>query len=291
MQAAANPPPGAGSLPLVDARGRLGVVDYGMGNLASVERAVRRVAPAVQLCRVRTPEQLEGQDALILPGVGAFDAAMGSLERCGLREGLQRYLEQGRPLLGICLGFQILYEASEEVPAGRPDCRGLGWLAGRVRRFPPHVTVPHMGWNRLELSGAPSPLFDGLASGIYVYFAHSYAVPVWQDAGWQLDEPGPLPQDVVAIARTGRPDGSTPVATFVAAAWRGSAGGVQFHPEKSSRVGLTILANYLRRALSAPQAVPEPSRGEGAPQVVPEPSRGAGAPQAVPAPLWGAGAA
>ncbi len=216
---------------------RIGLVDYGMGNLASVERALRAAAPACHVVRVVDPQGLGDVGAVVLPGVGAFDAAMRALDRSGLAEGLRRYLQAGRPLLGICLGYQLLFDEGEEVGRDRRTgpVRGLGWLTGRVRRLGPGLTVPHMAWNRLELTGRFAPLFEDHrpGEGPYVYFAHSY-----------YPEPGSS-DDVVAWCTI---RGSQASIRFAAAAWRGVAGGVQFHPEKSGAEGLAMLARFVRWA-------------------------------------------
>lgn len=220
---------------------RIGLVDYGMGNLASVERALRAASPETDVLRVSRPEHLGSVHAVLLPGVGAFEAAMRALRRQGMDAALTAYLAAGRPLLGICLGYQLLFAESEEVGAGREGetVRGLGWFAGRVRRFGPEVTVPHMGWNQLELTGRFAPLFEEAAAGPgpYAYFAHSF-----------YPEPAD-PEHVSAwctVAGRGSP------VRFAATAWKGSAGGVQFHPEKSGRAGLAMLARFVRWAAQQP---------------------------------------
>ncbi|MEW6049168.1 MAG: imidazole glycerol phosphate synthase subunit HisH, partial [Bacillota bacterium] len=120
----------------------VGLVDYGMGNLASVERAIRAAAPGLEVVRITRPEELGAVQAVVLPGVGAFEAAMAALARAAMDQALAAYLREGRPLLGICLGYELLFDESEEIGSGQPGgaVRGLGWLPGRVRRFPEGVT-------------------------------------------------------------------------------------------------------------------------------------------------------
>lgn len=232
-------------------KGCVGIVDYGMGNLASVERGLAAVAPEVEVVRVERPEDARAVHALVLPGVGAFAAAMDNLRQRHLTGALRDYLAAGRPLLGICLGYQLLFEESEEA-LPHHSAAGLGYFPGKVRRFPAGVTVPHMGWNRLELTGAPSPLFGGggrtegvptgRTAGPYVYFAHSYypdvrdpcMVAAWCEVGQHA---------------AGQVGGVK--VRFAAAAWRGAAGGVQFHPEKSGAAGLQLLAWWLTASLAA----------------------------------------
>lgn len=186
-----------------------------MGNLKSVERAIAHLGFP---CRVQT--SLEGAERLIVPGVGAFGAAMERLDP--LASDIRAFAASGRPLLGICLGQQLLFEESEELG----HHRGLGLLPGTVRYFPLDLghKVPHMGWNTLRPS--PScPLFAGLAEGDQVYFVHSL-VTVCRD-----------PSDVAATTTYG--------IEFASAVQRGNVWGTQFHPEKSGEVGLRILRNFL----------------------------------------------
>lgn len=192
------------------------ILDYGMGNLRSVQKALERLGHP---CRVQTG--LEGAGRLVIPGVGAFGAAMERLEP--LREPLVAFAKSGKPLLGICLGQQLLFESSEEMGAHR----GLGLLPGKVRLFDRSsgLKVPHMGWSPLEPVGE-GPLLRGVPSGEQVYFVHS----LWTDA--ERDE------DVAAWAEYG--------VRFPAAVCRENVWGCQFHPEKSGAVGLRVLENFLR---------------------------------------------
>ena len=200
---------------------RVAVIDYGSGNLRSVEKALQHAGAVVVHCD--SADGLDECAAIVLPGVGSFGDCARSLRERGLTNPLQAWLAAGRPYLGICLGYQILFEGSDE----SPDAAGLGHWRGRVVRFPaqPGLKVPHMGWNSLQKC-APEPLFDGIADPAYVYFVHSYyPVPA---------EPGL----VTATSRHGM--------DFAAAARAGHVHGVQFHPEKSQDAGLHMLANFVR---------------------------------------------
>jgi len=196
----------------------IAIADYGIGNLGSVTKGFRRAGAEVLL--TGDPEALRRADALVLPGDGAFAATMAEVERRGLVPVLREAVELGKPLLGICIGMQLLFEESEE--HGRH--RGLGLLPGRVRRFEGDLPVPHMGWNRLR-GRRSHPILDGIADGAHVYFVHSF-LPTGADPG-----------DVAATADHGGP--------FAAAAERGNVWGCQFHPEKSSETGRRILSNFL----------------------------------------------
>jgi imidazole glycerol-phosphate synthase subunit HisH len=196
----------------------IAIADYGIGNLGSVTKAFRRAGAEVRL--TGDVETLRRADALVLPGDGAFAATMGEIEARGLAGVLREAAEQGKPLLGICIGMQLLFDESEE--HGRH--RGLGLLPGRVVRFGGELPVPHMGWNRLRVRRA-HPLLDGVPDGAHVYFVHSY----WCDA------PGDV---VIATSDYGR--------DFPAIVGRGSVLGVQFHPEKSQGVGLRMVEGFVR---------------------------------------------
>ena len=202
------------------------MIDYGSGNLRSVEKALQHAGADVIRCD--SPEAMKSCAAVVLPGVGSFGDCARSLEERGLTEPLRAWLAADRPYLGICLGYQILFEASEE----SPDARGLAHWKGKVVRFPgqPGLKVPHMGWNNLEWR-TPDPLFDGLPDPAFVYFVHSY-YPDPADAGL-----------VTASCNHG--------IAFAAACRRSNIRGVQFHPEKSQETGLRMLKNFvseLRRA-------------------------------------------
>jgi imidazole glycerol-phosphate synthase subunit HisH len=205
---------------------RIAVVDYGVSNLRSVERALHAVGadPVV----TSDPAALAGCDGVVLPGVGAFGAAVDALNADGLGPAVRAAVAGGLPLLGVCLGFQLLFEWSDE-SGGRP---GLGLYGGRVTRLEPcRGKVPHMGWNRLRLR-RPSPLLEGVGEGTWAYFVHSYAAP----AGGG---------DVIADCEYGG-------ALLAAACQRGAVYGTQFHPEKSGAQGLRLYANFTRICQSVP---------------------------------------
>lgn len=200
---------------------RVAMIDYGSGNLRSVEKALQHAGADVARCD--SPEGLDACVAIVLPGVGSFGDCVRSLRERGLTDALRAWLAADRPYLGICLGYQILFESSEE----SPETEGLGHWRGKVVRFAaePGLKVPHMGWNDLQRH-APEPMFGGLADPVYVYFVHSY-FPVPDDAGI-----------VTAACRHG--------VEFAAAARHGRVRGVQFHPEKSQATGLRMLENFVR---------------------------------------------
>jgi len=205
----------------------IGVVDYGMGNLRSVSKALESLGFSTVVSG--DPAALSPCRGIVFPGVGAFRDCMGNVVRQGLLPFLRDYLASGRPFLGICVGMQMLLSESEEF--GRHE--GIGFFPGRVRRFPAGMPaagggtlkVPHMGWNDVEVL-ADHPVLDGIRSGTYFYFVHSYfAVP---------DDPG------VAACRT------TYGIPFAAAVAAGNRFAVQFHPEKSQGAGLRLLGNFGR---------------------------------------------
>ncbi len=199
---------------------RIGLIDYGMGNLHSVQRGFERLGATVR--SVHGAADMVDCEALVLPGVGAFDPAMERLAAAGLVEAIHGSCGEGRPLLGICLGLQLLFEGSDEGQA-----RGLALLAGRVRALPPSPghPIPHMGWAPL-LPARPSPLLLADAPENWVYFVHSYAAD---------------PADPEAI--TARVDWAGQPVT--AAIWQGGIAACQFHPEKSGPVGEAMLRRWL----------------------------------------------
>lgn len=196
----------------------IGVVDYGSGNLRSVSKALEKAGAAVQL--VTAAAQLETLDAVVVPGVGAFGDCAANLRRSGLWEPIIAWLKAGRPYLGICLGYQLLFESSEETP----DAKGLGILPGRVVRFRgENLKVPHIGWNTLE--DTRGPLYKNLPSPPSFYFVHSYF---------------PVPADEAMISARCEYGGQ-----FAASVSTGAIHAVQFHPEKSQASGLALLGNFL----------------------------------------------
>jgi glutamine amidotransferase len=196
----------------------IAIVDYGRGNLGSVEKAFVRVGtPAVVTSEARVVDEAE---AVVLPGDGAFHDAMANLESLGLLPSVRRALDGTRPFLGICLGYQLLFSRSEEFGEGR----GLDVVAGEVKRFPPGLKVPHMGWNSVE-HGGRLRLFDGVPDGARFYFVHSYFPVVQNTAGLS-----------VAWCDYG--------VRFAAAVERGRVYATQFHPEKSQRWGIRLLENF-----------------------------------------------
>lgn len=198
---------------------KLGIIDYGMGNLLSVRKALEHLGAEPIL--VDEPSQVMDCDRLILPGVGAFGDAMIGLEERGLVEPIKEYAAAAKPFLGICLGMQILLDSSEEAPG----ISGLGLIPGKVLKFPSNgLKVPHMGWNRLD-QPKPSRLLDGLGGEAYVYFVHSFYV-------------APTDNTVSAAFSNYGFD-------FTSAIESGNLAGVQFHPEKSQDAGLQILRNFL----------------------------------------------
>jgi glutamine amidotransferase len=204
----------------------IAVLDYGIGNLRSAEKALQRVGADARL--VTDPDEAADAAGIVLPGVGAFGACVAALRRHGMDHLVADAVAGGRPLLGICVGFQMLFESSEE----DPGCAGLGLLAGTVRRLGGDVRRPQMQWNRLDLVQArPSQMLRRFEEPPYMYFVHSYAAaPAAASA-----------ECVVATCDYGGP--------VVAAAERGALWGCQFHPEKSSAAGLSLLAAFAERCV------------------------------------------
>ena len=202
------------------ARPRIAVVDYGAGNLVSIDQALVTVGADVVV--VEDGEALNGCVAVVVPGVGAAAPAMDRLEAQGLTDPLRAWLQDDRPFLGICLGLQLLFETSEEDGATT-----FGALRGVTSRLVDAPTLPHIGWNQVERR-REHPLFDGIEDGADFYFVHSFA-----------GEPAGGPADAITLAQT------THGGTFVSAVASGRTLGVQFHPERSGTDGLRVLANFV----------------------------------------------
>ena len=201
---------------MTDAPPRIAVIDYGIGNLRSAEKALLHLGADAAL--VGDPEAIEAADAAVLPGVGAFGACMDALYASGLADVARSFAASGRPFLGICVGMQLLYEASDETP-GRT---GLGILEGTVGLIEGAVKRPQMQWNRLSVSSQNHPLIAG-ADGAWMYFVHSYAAPSGDE--------------VIATCDYG--------GAVTAAVARDNVWAVQFHPEKSGDAGLALLENFV----------------------------------------------
>lgn len=204
----------------------IAVVDYDMGNLHSACKGLENAGATPQV--TDSPSDIEQADAVVLPGVGSFDPAVQHLRSRGLEEPIKQAIASGKPFLGICLGLQILFDSSEE--GSEP---GLGIIAGKVRRFQwePGITIPHMGWNQLEMAQPHCPLWQQLPNNFYVYFVHSYYVD-------------PIDTTVRAAMVS---HGSQTVTAAIA---RDNLMAVQFHPEKSSTTGLKILSNFVAQVQS-----------------------------------------
>lgn len=203
----------------------IALIDYGSGNLRSVEKALQKVGAEVLLAQ--RPEALAGARAVVLPGVGAFDDCLGALQKQELSGAVVEWIRKGNPFLGICVGYQALFERSEEFNS---CALGLGVFEGRVVRFPEGqgIKIPQIGWNQLRILQPDCPLYAGIDDNSYVYFVHSYH---------------PVPKDPSIIATTtdyGQP--------FASSVWKDNVMATQFHPEKSQGVGLRLLANFVRWA-------------------------------------------
>ena len=222
---------------------QIAVLDYGIGNLRSAEKALLHLGADAAL--VSDPDAAAGAAGVVLPGVGNFGRCMDALRATGLDRVAMEAVADGRPFLGICVGMQMLYDGSEE----SPGVAGLGVLPGIVARLPEGVKHPQMQWNRLDLAQPSHPLFSGLGADPWVYFVHSYAAPAGDGVLATCDYAGPV----------------------VAAAGKDAVWATQFHPEKSGPVGLGLLANFVATVkerygpagTSGPYARTEP--GVGAP--------------------------
>ncbi len=196
----------------------IAIIDYGMGNLRSVEKGFEKVGVQVQV--TNKPEVVKAADGVVLPGVGAFKDCMGELTNLNLTDAVVGAIKEGKPYLGICLGFQILFSESEEFG----HCKGLDIFKGKVPRFPEsELKVPQMGWNELNIK-QDCPLLKGIPEKSYFYFVHSYYV---------------APDDSSIILTT-----TDYGIEFTSAIWKDNVYGVQFHPEKSQELGLQLLKNF-----------------------------------------------
>ncbi len=211
---------------LMDEPVDIAVVDYGMGNRRSVEKALEHVGARASISS--DPARLRAAAGLVVPGVGAFPRAMERVRELGLDELLRERVQAGTPVLGICLGMQIAFDSSTEMGGAT----GLGIVPGEVRELEPgNLKLPHIGWNEVRFAKPGSPLVEGLPSSCAFYHVHSFApVPAAEE-------------DILGTAEYGQP--------FVSAVERGSFYGVQFHPEKSSAAGLRLLANFARICVAA----------------------------------------
>jgi len=199
----------------------IAIIDYGMGNLRSVQKGIEKVGGKAVI--TGDPGEIENADGVVLPGVGAFGRCMENLTRHGLVDTVKRVATNGKPFLGICLGLQLLFDESEEFG----PVKGLGILPGKVVRFPESdgLTVPHMGWNRIEKRNGP-PVLEGVEDDEWFYFVHSYyVVPENKD-------------DIATVTDYG--------VEFTSSVARGNLFASQFHPEKSAVAGLRILENFNR---------------------------------------------
>lgn len=197
--------------------GSIAIIDYGTGNLRSIQKALEYLGFSVEITGDR--KTIAGSDGIILPGVGAFPPAMEKLVSSGIDKTIYESVKLNKPILGICLGMQLLFETGYEVK----KCEGLGLLKGSVKKIKGNLKVPHMGWNKLNIDKG-SPLFKDIEEGSYVYFVHSfYAEPEER-------------RNLIASTYYG--------SSLTAAVCEGNIFGVQFHPEKSGKIGLGILKNF-----------------------------------------------
>jgi len=203
----------------------IALLDYGSGNLRSVHKALLKVGADVRI--VQRPDEMAGARAVVLPGVGAFDDCINALRKQELLAACKEFIRSGKPFLGICVGYQALFEKSEEFNS---CAAGLGIFEGKVVRFSDRhgLKIPQIGWNQLEIVQPECPLFCGVPSGSYVYFVHSFF-------------PKPADESIVA-ARTEYGE------RFASSVWRDNVFATQFHPEKSQQVGLQLLRNFVELA-------------------------------------------
>ena len=206
----------------------IALLDYGSGNLRSVHKSLLKVGADVRIAQ--RPEEIGDACALVLPGVGAFDDCINALRKQELLEASRKFIKSGRPFLGICVGYQALFERSEEFNS---CAAGLGIFQGSVVRFSEKsgLKIPQIGWNQLEIANPKCPLYRGIAAGSYVYFVHSFY---------------PQPVDDSIVATRTEYGGK-----FASSVWRDNVFATQFHPEKSQAVGLKLLENFVTLAEQA----------------------------------------
>jgi glutamine amidotransferase len=206
----------------------IALIDYGSGNLRSVHKALLEVGADVKIAR--EPAEMENAAAAVLPGVGAFDDCIQALEKQAMLEASRAFIQSGRPFLGICVGYQALFERSEEFNS---CALGLSLFKGNVVRFSNGngLKIPQIGWNQLEITQPDCPLYRGIENGSYVYFVHSFF-------------PKPVDASIVAT-RTIYGE------TFASSIWRDNVFATQFHPEKSQNIGLQLLKNFVALSIAA----------------------------------------
>ena len=203
----------------------IALLDYGAGNLRSVEKALRYVGADVEL--MQTPDRVKDADALVLPGVGAFDDCINAMQRQELFQSAKEFAHSGRPFLGICVGYQAIFERSEEFNS---CASGLGMFRGSVIRFPDGqgLKIPQIGWNQIDIAQPECPIYKDIDNGSHVYFVHSFYPKIEDES----------------IAATYTDYG----VNFVSSIWKDNIFATQFHPEKSQKVGLKILENFVNLA-------------------------------------------
>jgi imidazole glycerol-phosphate synthase subunit HisH len=206
----------------------IALLDYGSGNLRSVEKALLKVGADVRV--TKSADGMKGACGVVLPGVGAFDDCVNAMGRQHLLAAVREWIAADRPFLGICVGYQALFESSAEFNS---CAAGLGVFKGKVVRFPtrPGLKVPQIGWNQIELARENCPLYRGISDGSHVYFVHSFF---------------PQPVDESIIATRTNYGGA-----FASSVWKGNVFATQFHPEKSQAVGLKLLENFVTLAEGA----------------------------------------
>jgi glutamine amidotransferase len=199
----------------------IALVDYGAGNVRSVQKALSAAGGDVRL--VSTPDKVAQADAVVLPGVGAFDDCINAMQRQELVESIREFIASGKPFLGICVGYQALFEKSEEFNS---CSSGMDVFEGKVIRFSGKgIKIPQIGWNQVNIQKPDCPIFDGIDSGSYFYFVHSYF---------------PEPRDSSIVASR-----TTYGVEFCSAIWKGNVFATQFHPEKSQKAGIKLLVNFV----------------------------------------------